>query len=97
MEYELTKLTHKASMEAILVARMVLGQYRLYYEQFLHAAEKVDDPEWEDPTLYRQLLADETIKSQSRLIQAARNFLLAYEEVKRLVGDRPNMEQTNER
>ena len=41
---EMTRLTHQAAMEAIWVARMVLNQYQLYYEQLFSDGNLMIEP-----------------------------------------------------
>lgn len=63
---------HRAAMQAIGVARLMLADHRAHFETFEKARRNMDDfGGMLDPTLYRDLLHSRSFAQQERMIRAA--------------------------
>ena len=75
---------HRAAMQAIGVAHLILSQHRETYEQFLRSEEFMHNAGGLlDPTLYRDMLYSKNFELSSNTIAAALAFMRAIDAVKR--------------
>lgn len=67
---------HRAAMQAVGIARAMLGEHRERYDALLESKRQMDNVGWLlDPTLYRDVLASRRVARQIRMAEAALAFL----------------------